>query len=200
MHCQESKFVGIYYYWTSRLVRVWSMVWIWIYKLYRTAKSIPRPTTTTSKADQLQAMTAAFKNLCANYAKNTVTNGTIYYEDKDIPLEVHDRYILHNNSKEQFICDSGLKRFNNKLTINLAKAHQDLKFVKCPEVKQTHLILMNSTVYSYLQYQSIKQRAVFVSSAMTMDEWTPSKWFWYCDDEDKCYHQPCVCAPILLSI
>ena len=31
-------------------------------KLYRTAQSIPYPTTTTSKADHLQAMTAAFDN------------------------------------------------------------------------------------------------------------------------------------------
>ena len=49
-----------------------------------------------------------------------------------------------------------------------------------PKVGQTHLILIDGTVYSYLAYQSPKQRTAFVSSAMTMDEWTPSGWFRYC--------------------
>ena len=89
-----------------------------------------------------------------------------------------DIYIaFRNNSNDQFICDNDLKRFNNKLTMNLAKTQQDLKFVEYPEVGQTHLILMNGTVYSYLQYQSLKQRTAFVSSAMTMDEWTPKVLF-----------------------
>ena len=39
---------------------------------------------------------------------------------------------------------------------------------------------MNGTVYSYLQYQSYKQCAAFVSSAMTMNKLTPSEWFRYC--------------------
>ena len=64
--------------------------------------------------------------------------------------------------------------------MNLSKTQQDLKFVEYPEVGQTHLILMNGTVYSYLQYQSLKQRTAFVSSAMTMNKWTPSEWFCYC--------------------
>ena len=63
--------------------------------------------------------------------------------------------------------------------MHLTKAHQDLKFVEYPEVKQTHLFLMNGTVYSYLQYQSIKKRAAFVSSAIMMNKWTPSEWFRY---------------------
>ena len=45
-------------------------------KLYRTAQTRPRPTTTTSKTD-LQDMTAAFENLCALHTKNTTTDGTI---------------------------------------------------------------------------------------------------------------------------
>mmetsp|Transcript_30728 Transcript_30728/g.34399 ORF Transcript_30728/g.34399 Transcript_30728/m.34399 type:complete len:939 (-) Transcript_30728:336-3152(-) len=147
-------------------------------KIYRTAQSIPRPAT-TSEADHLQAMTAAFENLCALHAKNTAADGTINYTDTDIPAEVRDRCLLHNNHHNRFICDSDLKRFNNKLTMNLAKTQQDLKFVEYPEVGQTHLILMNGTVYSYLQYQSLKQRTAFVSSAMTMDEWTPREWFRY---------------------
>ena len=146
------------------------------HKLYRMAQSFTCPTTTTSEVDHLQAMTAAFKNLCAIHIKNTATNGTINFEDKDIPSEVCDRCLLHNNPREQFICDSDLKRFNNKLTINLAKTQQDLTFVEYPEDRQTHLTLMNDTIYSYLQYyQSIKQCAVFVTSAMTMNKWTPSE-------------------------
>ena len=125
-------------------------------RLFRTAQSFPRPPTTTSEADHLQAMTATFKNLCAIHTKNTATDGTINFTDTDIPVEVRDRCLLHNNPNERFICDSDLKRFNNKLTMNLAKAQQDLKFVEYPEVGQTHLILMNGTVYSYLQYHSIK--------------------------------------------
>ena len=148
-------------------------------KLYRTAQSVPRPTT-TSEAGHLQAMTAAFENLCALHAKNTAADGTINYTDTDIPAEVRDRCLLHNNPHERFVCDSDLKRFNNKLTMNLAKTQQDLKFVEYPEVGQTHLILMNGTVYSYLQYQSLKQRTAFVSSAMTMNKWTPSEWYRYC--------------------
>ena len=145
-------------------------------KLYRTAQSRPCPTT-TSEADHLQPMTAAFENLCALHAENTATNSTINFKDKDIQSEVRDWCLLHNNPHELFVCDSDLKRFNNKLTINLTKTQQDLKFVEYPEDGQTHLILMNGTVYSYLQYQSIKQRAVFVSSVMTMNKWTPSEWF-----------------------
>ena len=47
-------------------------------KLYRTTQSVPLPTT-TSKADHIQAMTAAFKNLCVLHAKNTAADGTINY-------------------------------------------------------------------------------------------------------------------------
>ena len=39
---------------------------------------------------------------------------------------------------------------------------------------------MNGTVYSYLQYQSLKQRTTSLSSAMTMNEWTPCEWYRYC--------------------
>ena len=69
-------------------------------------------------------MTAAFENLCANYVKFTASNGAINYEDKDIPWEVYDRCLLHNNPNERFICDSDFKRFNNKLTMNLVMAQQ----------------------------------------------------------------------------
>ena len=147
-------------------------------KLYRTAQSVPCPTT-TSEAVHLQAMTTAFENLCAIHTKNTAADGVINYDDKDILAEVCVRCLLHNNPHERFVCDSDLKRFNNRLTMSLAKTQQDLTFVEYPEVGQTHLILLNSTVYSYLQYQSLKQRATFVSSAMTMNEWTPIEWFQY---------------------
>ena len=110
---------------------------------------VPRHTTPSSEADHLQAMTAAFENLCANHTKYTAIDGIINYQDKDIPPEVCDRCLLHNYPNKS-IYDSDLKRFNNKLTMNLAKAQQDLKFVEYPEVGQTHLILMNGTVYSYL--------------------------------------------------
>ena len=114
-------------------------------KLYRMAQTRPRPATTTSEADP-QSMTTALENLCALHVKNTATDGTINFTDTDIPAEVHDCCLLHNNPHERFICDSDLKRFNNKLTMNLAKTQQDLKFVEYPEVGQTHLILMNDTV------------------------------------------------------
>ena len=68
--------------------------------LYRTVQSVPRPTTTSSEADQIKAMTAVFENLCANHAKYTTTDGAINYEDKDIPSEVCDWCLLHNNPNE----------------------------------------------------------------------------------------------------
>ena len=88
--------------------------------LYRTAQLIPRPTT-TPEADQLQAMTAALENLSANHAKYTVTNGIINLVNKDIPSEVCDQCDIHH-SPDTCICDVDLKRFNNKLTMNLGKA------------------------------------------------------------------------------
>ena len=78
-------------------------------------------------------MTAVFENLCALHAKNTAADETINYMDTNIPVEVRDRCLLHNNPHERFI---DLKRFNNKLTMNLAKTQQDLKFVEYPEVGQ----------------------------------------------------------------
>ena len=68
-------------------------------KLYRTAQSFPCPTT-TSEADYLQAMTAAFENLCALHAENTATDSNINFKDTDISAEVCERYLFHNNPHE----------------------------------------------------------------------------------------------------
>ena len=79
-------------------------------------------------------MTTVFKKLSADNTKYTDIKNTIDYQYKEIPPEVCDWCLLHNHPTK-FICDSDLKRFNNKLPMNIVKVQQDIKFVEYPEVE-----------------------------------------------------------------
>ena len=171
-------------------------------ELFSFKQPVPNPSSsssaaTTTAGNHLASITTTMSTAVTGLTSQAAVKHADADQDetidyKDMPANVRTRYALKNDSVD-LMRKSDLKLYQNVLTMDKHGAVQQWRTIKYPSLisnttkheGQTYLCMNDGSLFSHLDYQTNKQKSVFLAGAPNMTKWTPKGFYNLCMTMEK---------------